>query len=62
MMECCSSHIRERKSSCNCSKENRKTLRRVWEFSVAKIEENETALDCLKRELKEEFSIEIESK
>jgi 8-oxo-dGTP pyrophosphatase MutT (NUDIX family) len=26
---------------------------------VAKIEENETALDCLKRELKEEFSIEI---
>jgi 8-oxo-dGTP diphosphatase len=27
---------------------------------VAKIEENETALDCLKRELKEEFSIEIE--
>jgi 8-oxo-dGTP pyrophosphatase MutT (NUDIX family) len=29
---------------------------------VAKIEENETALDCLKRELKEEFSIEIESK
>lgn len=37
-----------------------KHLDGYWEFPGGKIETNETAIDCLKREIKEEFSVEIE--
>lgn len=37
-----------------------KHLAGYWEFPGGKIEINETAEDCLKREIKEEFSVEIE--
>jgi A/G-specific adenine glycosylase len=32
----------------------------LWEFPGGKIEENETVVDCIKREIKEEIDIEIE--
>ncbi len=32
----------------------------LWEFPGGKIEENETIVDCIKREIKEELDIEIE--
>jgi 8-oxo-dGTP diphosphatase len=31
-----------------------------WEFPGGKLEENETEIDCIKREIKEEINIEIE--
>lgn len=36
------------------------TLALKWEFPGGKLEENESEIDCIKREIKEEINIEIE--
>ena len=36
-----------------------KTLENHWEFPGGKVENNESETDCLKREMNEEFGIEI---
>lgn len=38
------------------------TLPLKWEFPGGKIEENESEVDCIKREIKEELNIDIEIK
>ena len=39
-----------------------KSLENHWEFAGGKIERNETEIDCLKREMLEEFGIKVEIK
>lgn len=39
---------------------NKMKLPLKWEFPGGKVEENETEIDCIKREIREEINIEIE--
>lgn len=51
--------IKEGKILC-AQRDGEKSLPYLWEFPGGKIEENETAQEALRRELKEELKIEVE--
>jgi 8-oxo-dGTP diphosphatase len=50
--------IKNKKILC-CQRGDERSLANLWEFPGGKIEENETKIQALKRELKEELKIEV---